>query len=342
MENENYNNIKKYNMIDLMRFVAAILVICIHTRPFEQISWSIDYILVDIIARIAVPFFFITSGFFYYKKIQKSGTNNNYILRLIKLYLIATVIYLPLTIYKISNSDNSILKEIMIFFRSFVFAGGSASQLWYFTALIFDVFVINIMLKKHIDIKKIFAISIVFYFLGLIAGAYYGIVQYIPLLNKLVNIYLDIFITARNGLFVGLAFTSMGMLIYDNNRLRTKKQCLIRILVFGIGLVLETILIDKYNLAKGHNALIMLLPLSYYIFTFLIQIDINGRLDYKKIRKLSTLIFIFHIIIRDLIQIFLSNNIVVFLSTTLISILISIIILKLENIKGFKWLENLH
>ena len=56
-----------YPALDAFRLIAAILVIAIHTSPLSDISSAADFILTRIIARIAVPFFFMTSGFFLFK-----------------------------------------------------------------------------------------------------------------------------------------------------------------------------------------------------------------------------------------------------------------------------------
>lgn len=43
--------------IDIFRYVCAIMVVAIHTRPLEEISTSLSFIVTDIISCIAVPFF---------------------------------------------------------------------------------------------------------------------------------------------------------------------------------------------------------------------------------------------------------------------------------------------
>ena len=59
---------KSYTGIDFFRFVAALLIIAIHTSPLTSLGAGFgttgDFILTRIVARVAVPFFFMTSGFF--------------------------------------------------------------------------------------------------------------------------------------------------------------------------------------------------------------------------------------------------------------------------------------
>lgn len=56
---------KNYTGIDFFRLIAAILIITIHTSPLASFSATGDFILTRIVARVAVPFFFMTSGFFF-------------------------------------------------------------------------------------------------------------------------------------------------------------------------------------------------------------------------------------------------------------------------------------
>lgn len=65
---------KNYTGIDYFRFIAALLIIAIHTSPLGSFSETGDFMLTRIIARVAVPFntpipskskFFGLEGFFY-------------------------------------------------------------------------------------------------------------------------------------------------------------------------------------------------------------------------------------------------------------------------------------
>lgn len=56
-----------YKDINYFRMVAALLVVAIHTSPLCSYSQLGDFILTRMIARVAVPFFFMTTGFFVLK-----------------------------------------------------------------------------------------------------------------------------------------------------------------------------------------------------------------------------------------------------------------------------------
>lgn len=55
------NKNKYYSGIDWMRLIAAVLVITIHTSPLASYNTTGDFILTRVIARVAVPFFFMTT-----------------------------------------------------------------------------------------------------------------------------------------------------------------------------------------------------------------------------------------------------------------------------------------
>ena len=65
MRVENKSSIvRSYTGIDVFRLAAALLIIAIHTSPLADLSGMGDFVLTRVIARVAVPFFFVTSGFF--------------------------------------------------------------------------------------------------------------------------------------------------------------------------------------------------------------------------------------------------------------------------------------
>lgn len=65
----NTTNQQNYNAIDIAKFVRAILVVTIHVSPLRtaaETGWTsyLNFGLSQSLARTAVPFFFVTSGFF--------------------------------------------------------------------------------------------------------------------------------------------------------------------------------------------------------------------------------------------------------------------------------------
>lgn len=95
----------EYRILDLMKFVMAVVVIAIHIRPEVSFSNHSVKIIFEGIYSLAVPFFFMASGFLLFRKaripLEDVGKARilSYLKRMLKLYVVWTLIYLPLTIY---------------------------------------------------------------------------------------------------------------------------------------------------------------------------------------------------------------------------------------------------
>ena len=48
---------RQYASIDIARYVSALLVVCIHTFPFLEISETFNTYFIHTVCRLAVPFF---------------------------------------------------------------------------------------------------------------------------------------------------------------------------------------------------------------------------------------------------------------------------------------------
>lgn len=173
------NNIKsaEFGCIDLMKFICSIIVVSIHTSSFKDINSNLHNGY-SIITKLAVPFFFITAGYFLFRKIkiEKSNFKENkkiiikYIKRLTLLYCLWSFIYLLFDLIKWIYQGGFKMKYILIYIKDFFFVG-LPEILWYFPALIFAIIVIAYLLK-YLSINKIVLIASIFYFLGLLESTY--------------------------------------------------------------------------------------------------------------------------------------------------------------------------
>lgn len=62
---------KKFNRnvaVDIFRYISALMVVAIHIHPFTDLNSTMGFICTQVLPRIAVPYFFAISGYFYIKK----------------------------------------------------------------------------------------------------------------------------------------------------------------------------------------------------------------------------------------------------------------------------------
>ena len=159
----------------------------------------------NIVSRICVPLFFIITGYFVAKKEKdKSNYIDTYIKRTIPLYLMWSLIYIPIIlmtmIQYLTQINEYIIKmnismPLIILFPIVLIVmlcySGVYYHLWYFPALMLSLFV----LKKWKEKYKLNYLFIISFFLLLFGATetYYGL---LPLsIKELVTYYFNIFFT---------------------------------------------------------------------------------------------------------------------------------------------------
>lgn len=323
-------NVKeRYYQVDVMRFVCAILVISIHTSALYSFGDVPGKVLSLGIARIAVPFFFIASGYFFYERFNHEGYLKAYIIRILKYYLISTVVYTVILFTFIKSRNSNILDLV----KNLLFNGVSPS-LWFFPALIFSISVLYLFLKKN-WIKPLIIVSLVLYALGLIGDSYYGLVVGTPL-EKLVEMYSSVFVNTRNGLCFGLPFLTLGVLI-NKHDMRSKLKHLKSLTLFSsVIFAFEAYVLISNNISRDNNMYISLMFLVSCIFLLSLRSKkILSDRKAKLLRDMSLWIYCLHELIQFLVYGLLpkiaANSFLVFIMVTLVVVPLSYFIVRKKS-----------
>ena len=213
-KHSNLTDGQRYNSVDFFRYVCAIMVVAIHTHPFEDVHPVLGFIFTQIIPRIGVPFFFSIAGFFYIQKIDKGeAVFGKYVQRLLLTYLLWSCIYYAkeFILWGHNNIKGFVVNCVLTFF-----VHGSSYHFWFFPALFFSVFVTTLFWKCHFE-KIIIPLSLGMYAIGCIGCAYYNWGVRIPILGTLYrSAHFNI---VRRVLLMGFPFFVSGQMIY---RIREK------------------------------------------------------------------------------------------------------------------------
>lgn len=126
---------KRTKGIDVMKVLMAFVVVSIHTTSWPLLG----------LKEVAVPFFFIVSGYFLHRKItgnrkEDLGAIREWTLKILKLYLVWTAIYLPFTIYGFLQDGLNLKQSLILFGRNLLFVGENFMSwpLWYLLAMIWS------------------------------------------------------------------------------------------------------------------------------------------------------------------------------------------------------------
>ena len=314
-------NKSDYPGIDITKMICAIMVISIHTQPFINYVW-LDRGL-GIVTRLAVPFFFVSNGFFLFDVKVDGQRIKKYLLRILLLYVIWSIVYLPFN-WPIDD-----------FVKTFIIKGVS-SHLWYLPALVFAV-VILFLLEKILSDEAILLISSSLFIIGAFLSTYSFISSLF--VSELVFKITD-YIGTRNGLFYGFFFVSIGKWI----RTKTKqKQSRVHYLImFVIGLVLLGVegIVAVFIFHATSTILWITSPIPVYAL-FMLSKDIHIDMDTILIRKMSSFIYFSHYLWINLLSVFglVEKGMIAFLIVAVTSSLVAYIVVKVSSNKS--WLSYL-
>lgn len=257
-----------YGRIDWFRLPAALLVIAIHTAPFGNFHPALDTFITYGLGRVAVPFFFMTAGFFVLAPYENSGFKEgkrfrNYLKKILCLYGASTLLYVPVMAYAGKLPES--LKELG---KMFLF-DGTFYHLWYFPALLLGS-VLTVLLMRFFPAGAVWVITLLLYGAGLMGDSYYGLLNGHPMMEKL---YEGIFAWSsytRNGIFYAPLFLYMGAALA-----RKKYRCPQWLCRWGLApgllvMLCESYLTESLSLQR-HNSMYLALPLvMYFLYQLLL------------------------------------------------------------------------
>lgn len=278
---------RNYTGIDIFRIVAAFLIVAIHTSPLSSFSETGDFILTRIIARIAVPFFFMTSGFFLISRYSRNTEKlNTFIRKTCLIYTAAILIYIPINIYNNYFEMDNLLPNII---KDIVF-DGTLYHLWYLPASVIGAVIAWYLVKKFGCTKALLTSSIL-YFIGMFGDSYYGLIEKISGFNTFYRLIFQVSDYTRNGIFFAPVFFVMGGLIADNRiRMSLKKSALGFVASFAL-MFGEAMTLHRFNVQRHDSMYLFLIPCMYFLFNAIL--NFRGK-RIKSLRTLSLVIYIVH------------------------------------------------
>lgn len=334
-------NNMNYVGIDRFRLAAAVLVIAIHTSPLLTYSKTGDIILAGILARTAVPFFFMATGFFLFQKKDEMFSYKRFFLKNIRLYAAAILLFLPLSIYAGYFNQSPFFPALL---KDLVF-NGTFYHLWYFPAIILGTG-ITLLLLRLMPLKAALPAAFALYLIGLFGDSYYGFSSRIPLLKGVYDILFQCFDYTRNGLFFAPLYLMMGILLAKRKTL-PRRHCTLGL---GFSLVLmltEGLLLHFYSQPRHDSMYLSLVFCMYFLFQLLLHCKGSAV---RGLRRISLLIYLIHpwciVLIRGFAKavnvqdILVHNSVIFFLTVTALSVTISVSANWLWNLRNSKLPEG--
>lgn len=282
---------KQYRAIDIMKFISSVMVIVVHTSPLLPYTPFGNFVLINILGRFVVPFFFISTSFFVSLKSRENPSYfKKYMKALFKLYIFWSILYIPCGFVWIQqNMDIPFYLYPVALLLGFFYLG-TYYHLWYVPALIFSLLVVD-WYTRHFRLRFLLPITFGLFCIGSLE-TYYGIIPF-PAIQTVITDYMSVFFTTRNGLFFGLFFVACGYYISKRDRLIHITHKKLWLVISLVVLVIEAYILDQTN-TLNFNFLIMLAPCTVLLFLCLRDSHVSWNLNYHRLREYSEYYYFTH------------------------------------------------
>lgn len=242
--------------IEYFRLAAAFLVVAIHCSPLTTYSETADFILTRAVARVAVPFFFMVTGFFVLGRPEKL---RRFLKRTALLYLACILLYLPLNLYSGALSGLTPVGAL----RELLFEG-TFYHLWYFPAVLLGAAIASLLMRTRAGL----AIAAALYVLGLLGDSYWGLISGVPWLSDVYEVIFSLVGYTRNGLFFAPLFLLLGARLRGREASGKGEAA-------GLGAALALVLCEALLLRhlgwQRHDSMYVFLPaVMYFLFSLLL------------------------------------------------------------------------
>lgn len=340
------NQSDNFNAIDIGKFVAAILVMFIHCKKLFY-NEVLNLVVINIICRYAVPFFFVATGFFFFRKlkyvdgkIEKDKENFsffiNYEKRIVILYLVWSAVYCGLRYYDYCKNfwgQYNFIKDFLVDFT----ISESYYHMWYLLSMIFAVPVIYFLLR-FIKIKYVCIITLLLYIVEVLVYGYNWIPQ-IAVFSAIVD---------KTHIFGVALLRTVPLILIGlfclNSKLNFKKR-IVGLIVCVILNVFEILMLYVVTNGTGRYSYIFTtLPLAFFIFGVVSEIKVNCNKNICiYLRKSSTIVYCIHPLVYFFIErIEFVSSWINFCISLAICMMFASIIIWLSSKRVFNFLKYLY
>ncbi|GLS91866.1 hypothetical protein GCM10007916_29360 [Psychromonas marina] len=246
---------KRIHTLDSLKFFAICAVFVIHFWVFylfQGVAENSFYLGFNIVARFAVPVFFIVAGYLFFQRTQDKplvAYTKAYLAKLFVMYLVWTFIYHM--IYGLSYDVWSPISFATVFY----YGTAGFVTLWFLPALFFSILVLMIAVKFN-RTGTLFIIATLLHLVGLSNQSYQ------PLLPESLHVLNTYF---RDPAFFGLFYVTLGYQLlkaqWVDKLLSISKNSLIWLVIALVSALL--MLIEGLYLTQQLGATVG----EYYLFT---------------------------------------------------------------------------
>jgi surface polysaccharide O-acyltransferase-like enzyme len=347
--------------IDIARLIMAICVVAIHctlsanfssasVQPFSALNASLF--------RVAVPFFVLVSGYFAGSKYLSEGNRGVFLkasLKQLLLYLVWTVIYLPIIIYQQYVQASVSFGSFVLSFVQRFFFSGSIEILWYLAGCSFALFLTWVLIRMKSPLWLNLALGVLLFVIGAFGDMYFGLIP--SSIASIYGGYFKVFLTTLNGVFFSFLLIQIGLalaVIHQRHPdLFSKKGLWISLAVNVVSLAIlfvEAYFVATYSTPRDTNFLFSAPLVAGTLLFFLLCLPTSNRSStvLSSLAPLSGLVYLLQVyclalnkLLSDKVSIF-ANEWVKFPVVVCLCMVFGVLILLLGRVKWLRWTRKLY
>lgn len=325
---------ERYSTIDFIKYIASVLVIIIHTHPFMNICSSLEFISVNIISRMAVPFFAICTGYFLSSKYKSVNNQCSWLLhwkKMIIIYFIWTVVYLIRLIPNWISSGWFSIYAFIDYAIATLFSG-SYYHLWYILSVIYAIPLFIVCLKK-LDKKSIICLSIILWGIKALS---YGYFQWLPQSIIIIFNFLEKISGLRDAVLCILPLMLLGNCI-KNQKVKSNIFYIVGLIASSL-IYFAEIFVLKYLGQEHFSFIFSIFFVSFFLFNILLKLNINIKSNISYLLgKASMIIYLIHPLIIDFVKLITSDNLILFVMVVIFSTIFGVVyVILIQNKSSLK------
>ncbi len=319
---------KNFDWIDIIKLICSILIAASHCLPIFRTE-ILNLYYSEWFFRFSVPLFFLAEGFF-----MNIDNLNKIIFRLLKLYIICTIIYLPVILTSYHGIKGLVYTLVFGY-----------HHLWFLISSVYAVIIIKLLFSLFRNLNNIYVyisfLCMVLYLIGTICSSYSFLLPENSLFWSAVRIILKLTGTALGCLTFAFPIIFSGHVLRCNINKVYSVRCMVYVMsaiIIALLSFLECTLLFSADISNHHDMTLLNPVIAMAIFCLAIRLPnfkensfIHNHTVF--IRRMSLLIYQFHVIFIILLE-YISNYMQVHsicVCTIIISVLFSVIYLKLST-----------
>jgi len=259
-------NKRRYAGVDWFRLAAVVMVIGIHISDWNGM---VDALMAGTLFRIAAPFFLVIAGYFVLGEWYAEGCEGQilgrYWVRIFALYILASLIYLPLDLYGGIFAGGLDTLGQMLFFD------GMFYHLWYFPALLIAYPLVSILVQK-LGLPAAGIISLLLYLVGLLGDSWYGLSGMVPPVASMYDVLYQYLYNSCNGFFYAPVFLVLGLWLSTWKKTFMAGQLGAALVLSLAALFVEGLYTWSYGLQYSNTMYLALLPVLACLFLLLLKV----------------------------------------------------------------------